>query len=307
MSDNLPADLKKLFGFYIEQRKSPPKDYVVAKGLVTSPTFFSISKLQQHLNNPLLNPDWIQLRYNEEHFELESEMLWKVVQRKELRFMDKQKINDSLVKGGSVILEGIDILEPAINAFLVKVDAAMPCALSNCVAFFSQRGNEAYRGHRDSDDVLVIQISGEKKWRLFAPQQRRMFGNFPLTLAQMGEQIAELVMQPGDALFMRAGVPHIVDTVGDHSLHLAFDLIDRTPNIETISDAANQQYNQGGENPHVPVSQVIDYYVGVLNDSAFQKSLAAKTQEIRDASARFRENIARTAGVRALSKYIPKE
>lgn len=307
MSDNLPPDLKKLFSFYIEQRKNPPKDFALAKGLIPSPSFFSVAKLQQHLNNPLLNPDWVQLRLNEEIFKLESEMLWKVVQHKELRFMDKQKINDVLVQGGSVILEGIDMLEPAINSFLMKVDAAMPCALSNCVAFFSQQGNEAYRGHRDTDDVLVIQLAGEKKWRIFAPQQRRYFGNFPLTLAQMGEQIAELVMQPGDAMFLRAGVPHIVDTTADHSLHLAFDLIDRTPNIETISDAANQQYNLGGEDPHVPAAKVVDYYISVLKDPAFQKSLEAKTQETREASSRFREKIARTIGVRALSKYIPKE
>lgn len=306
MSDNLPADLKKLFSFYIEQRNNPPKDYAHAKGLIQSPTFFSVAKLQEHLNNPLLNPDWVQLRNHEEIFKLESEMLWKVVQHKELRFMDKQKINDVLVQGGSVILEGIDMLEPAINSFLMKVDAAMPCALSNCVAFFSQKGNEAYRGHRDTDDVLVIQLSGEKKWRIFAPQQRRYFGNFPLTLAQMGEQIAELVMQPGDALFMRAGVPHIVDTIADHSLHLAFDLIDRTPNIETISDAANQQYNQGGENPHVPASKVIDYYIGILKDPKFQETAEIKTAEMREASARFREKIARTVGVRALSKYASK-
>ena len=307
MSDNLPTDLKKLFGFYIEQRNNPPKDYALAKGLISSPSFFSVAKLQQHLNNPLLRPEWVQLRLDEEIFNLETEVLWKVVQHKELRFMDKDKINDVLTRGGSVILEGIDMLEPAINTFLKKVDAAMPCALSNCVAFFSQKGNEAYRGHRDSDDVLVIQLSGEKKWRIFAPQQRRFFGNFPLTLAQMGEKISELVLQPGDALFLRAGVPHIVDTVADHSLHLAFDLIDRTPNIEKITHAANERYNHGGEDPHVPVTKVVDYYIDVLKDPAFLQDIETQTVETREASARFRERIGRTVGVRALSKYVSKD
>lgn len=123
----------------------------------------------------------------------------------------------------------------------------------------------------------------------------------------MGEQIVEVTMEPGDALFMRAGVPHIVHTADDHSLHLAFDLVDRTPNIETISDAANQRYNHGGENPHVPPSQVIDYYMGILTNPDFQKELSAKTEETRAASVKFRERILRTAGVRALSKFIPKD
>lgn len=307
MSDNLPVDLKKLFSFYIEQRKNPPKDYAYAQGLVPSPSFFSVERLQQHLNNPLLSPEWLQLRFDKEFFPLEKQMLWKMVQNKELRFIDKSIINEVLTKGGSIILEGLDILEPVINSFLIKVDAAMPCALSNSVAFFSQKNNEAYRGHRDQDDVLVIHLSGEKKWRIYAPQQRRYLGNYPLTIAQMGEQIAELVMRPGDALFMRAGVPHIVETVGDHSLHIAFDLIDKTPGVEDITYSANQRYKHGGENPHVPVAQVIDYYTGVLKDPKFLQEMSAFTEETRARAANFRQQISQTSGVRALSKYVLKE
>ncbi|MEJ2393119.1 MAG: cupin domain-containing protein [Gammaproteobacteria bacterium] len=306
MSDNLPADLKKLFAFYIEQRKNPPKDYAIAQGLIPSPSFFTVAKLQEHLNNPLLRPEWVQLRFQQEIFKLESDMLFKMVQHKELHFLNKDKINDVLSRGGSVILEGLDILEPVINTFLAKVDAAMPCALSNSVAFFSQKDNEAYRGHRDTDDVLVIHLSGEKRWRIFAPQQRRYFGNFPLTEAQMGEQIAEFVMQPGDALFMRAGVPHIVNTTGDHSLHLAFDLIDRTPNIENITHAANERYNHGGENPHVSPSQVADYYIGILQDPNFRRELEVMTEDTRASAVKFRERVVSTSSVRALSKYISK-
>lgn len=307
MSDNLPADLKKLFGFYIEQRKNPPKDFACAQGLLSLPSFFSVERLQQHLNNPLLSPEWVQLRFKEEFFPLEKEMLWKKVQEKDLRFIDKSRIHDVLARGGSIVLEGLDILEPVINAFLVKVDAAMPCALSNAVAFFSQKNNEAYRGHRDEDDVLVIQISGEKKWRIFAPQQRRYLGNFPLTVAQMGEQIAEIVMRPGDALFVRAGVPHLVETTGDHSLHIAFDLVDRTPGVEDISFSANQLYKQASENPHVPVSQVIDHYTGVLQDPKFLQEMSAYTEETRSKAANFRQQIGQASGVRALSKYISRE
>jgi len=128
MSDNLPPDLKKLFGFYVEQRNNPPRDYAHAPGLLSSPSFFSVERLQQHLNNPLLSPEWVQLRYKEEFFPLEKQMLWKKVQEKDLRFIDKTTIHEVLARGGSIILEGLDILEPAINTFLAKVDAAMPSA-----------------------------------------------------------------------------------------------------------------------------------------------------------------------------------
>lgn len=307
MSDNLPPELKKLFSFYVEQRKSPPKDFAHAKGLIPSPGFFSIARLQHHLNNPLLRPEWVQLRLKDEFFSLDSEMLFKLVQTRQISFMDKSKIDDVLREGGSIILEGIDILEPVINSFLAKVDAAMPCALSTCVAFFSQSGTEAYGGHRDADDVLVIHLSGEKRWRIFAPQQRRYEGNFPLTIAQMGEEIAEVIMQPGDAMYLRAGVPHLVDTTADHSLHLAFDLIDQTPGVVEISGVANSIYNRGGENPHVPASKVLEHYIGILQNPDFQKQLEVQTQAKRTASSHFRTQIGQTAGVRALSKFVTKQ
>ena len=80
--------------------------------------------------------------------------------------MDKRVLDGYLAQGASVVLEGLDILDAGINAFLAGLDAGFPLAFANCVAFFSQRGNEAYRGHFDADDVLVIHIAGEKRWRL---------------------------------------------------------------------------------------------------------------------------------------------
>lgn len=307
MADNLPTELKKLFKFYIEQRNHPPEAFTHVAGLIPSPSFFSVAKLQQHLGNPLLSPDWVQLHYNGEMVPLDTHTLWKTVQGRNLQFIDKQIVEDCIHQGGAVVLEGLDILEPTINAFAQKVDASMPCALSNCVAFFSQKANEAYAGHRDSDDVLVIHLAGEKLWHIFKPQQRRYFNNTSLTRAQMGELLAEVVMRPGDALFMPAGVPHIVKTTGDHSLHLAFDLIDRTPNVESMNEAACKHYNNGGENPHVPPSKVIDHYIRILQSPGFQQEITSMTEQTRMGAAQFRERIGRASVVRALSKYIPKE
>lgn len=303
MQDELHPDLKLLLDFFVRQRASPPQEYAHASGLMPSPSFFSVRALQQHLNNPLLGPEWVSVVARGQPVALEPACLWKTVQTKKLLFMDKELINDHLNRGAAIVLEGLDILDPNINAFVAKVDAALPCALSNGVAFFSQRENEAYAGHRDSDDVLVIQVSGEKLWHLFAPQQRAYIGNAPLTRPQMGRQIAEVLMRPGDALYVRAGVPHVCRTPGDYSLHLSFDLCDRTPNIEQITHEANARYNRACADAYAPAARVVDKYVAMLKTSDFQRDLEAATEQMRHNAATFRERIGRSSAVRALSKY----
>ena len=44
--------------------------------------------------------------------------------------------------------------------------------------------------------------------------------NRQVSMTEAGKRIADIVMKPGDALYVRAGVPHICETAADHSLHL---------------------------------------------------------------------------------------
>ena len=303
MEGELHPQLRTLLEFFLEQRKNPPEVYAVRPGLISQPDFFSVGDLQRHLNNPLLGPDWIHLRRNGQSVPLEPACLWKNIQTKKLLFMDKELINEQLRQGSAIVLEGLDILDTAINAFTARVDEALPCSLVNCAVFFSQRDNEAYGGHRDTDDVLVVQISGEKLWHVYAPQQRRYFNNSPLTVEQMKPEVAQITMRAGDALYVRAGVPHMCQTPASHSLHLAFDLCDRTPNIEQITHEANNRYNLSCADTYVPAAEVMERYVGMMQSDEFRKLLVTATQQIRNTAAEFRKRMGRTSVIRALDKF----
>lgn len=300
----LHPELETVLNFLRVHAACRPDAFAHAAGLTESPGFFSVSKLQALLNNPLLNPDWIDLRLGGAPVSLKDSVGSKTVQRKSLMFMDKSKINDCLRRGGAVVLEGIDILDAQINDFIGRVDDAFPCALANCVAFFSQQQNEAYGGHRDSDDVLVVQISGQKNWRLFEPQQRRYLNNSPLSPEEMGREIARLTLKAGDAMYIRAGVPHICQTSADHSLHLSFDLCDRSPAVEQITGEANLRYNHASEDPHVPARRVVDSYVSLIKSDAFLRDLENATHSIREEARAFRRRIGCAGNVDALSRYI---
>jgi ribosomal protein L16 Arg81 hydroxylase len=287
---------------FLSQALADPAPFRRASALCQADSFYSLYKLQQHLNNPLLSLDWLRVSLKNQVIDLESAALWKTVQRKKLVFIDKSSVQQAVDQGAAVVLEGLDILDPNINQLLQAIDALFPCTLSNAEAFFSQKANEAYAGHCDSDDVLVIQIEGTKHWRVHAPQQRRYFANSPLNAQQMGPLINEFDMHPGDVLYVRGGVPHRCTTPSDYSLHISIDLCDRTPNIEQISHAANQAYNHASAKPNASTSEVVEHYMGVLKNPSFMEKLQDATQEMQRETMRFRKRIGNSS-----SFVVPKK
>jgi ribosomal protein L16 Arg81 hydroxylase len=179
----------------------------------------------------------------------------------------------------------------------------MPCGMANCESFFSQAGNEAYEGHADSDDVLVLQLEGRKNWNLYEPQQRRYLGNENQSESKLGPVKYQVSMRPGDALYLRAGVPHLCSTPGKYSLHISCDVLDWTPNVEKITKEANSRYLHACEQPYEPGSKVIDKYIEILKSPAFQADLESETKLEREKIRRFRERIGRVSNIRSLAKF----
>ncbi|WP_176740424.1 JmjC domain-containing protein [Streptomyces sp. Ncost-T10-10d] len=75
--------------------------------------------------------------------------------------------------------------------------------------------------HRDDADVLAIQISGEKRWRVHAGPAD---GNWEPARedGDPGEVLLETVLRPGEVLYVPRGFAHHADAVGDApSVHLS--------------------------------------------------------------------------------------
>lgn len=300
----LHPDLQKLLEFYQEARAHPPEILLHRPGLITSPTFFGMADLQRHLSNPLIQPNMIDLAFQGKKVPLDPACFYKFVQQKKLFFMDKRFIEDYLSRGASVLLEGLDLLDPGINAFAAALDAGFPCALVNAEAFFSQHTSEVYGGHLDTDDVLVIQLSGEKKWRLYNRQNPRTVNLVDLTPAQMGRQIAEYVLRPGDALYVRSGVPHKCETPGSHSLHISFDLCDRIPNIDQMIELGLSHYRQDCAPPYTSAADVAQGFASLLQSESFKAEVAQRTEALRREVQVFRDSIGNASRRGYLERYV---
>jgi hypothetical protein len=303
MKQKLHKELQALFDFYLKQRQNLPEAFTYKAGVIDKPSFFTVADLQRHLNNPLLQPEWLYLKQDGVRVELEKFCFYKTVQNKQLNFIDKDVLNNEINKGAAVVLEGIDLLDAGINDFVARLDDSLPCVLSNAEVFFSQQDNEAYEAHCDADDVLVVQLAGKKTWNLYAPQQRRYANIQNLSDQQLGPVMQELTMRPGDALYLRAGVPHRCITNAPFSLHMSFDLVDSSPRIIDVNKEATNQYAHACELPYAPLADVVDRYVTILKSDQFQAALVEATEFKRNEILNFRKMVGRTSVVKSLNKF----
>jgi len=303
MKNKLHKELQALFDFYLQQRSNLPDVFDHRSGVINNPSFFKLSDLQHHLNNPLLQTEWLHVKLDGDRVELEKSCYYKTVQSRKLYFMDKELLNNAINKGAAVVLEGIDVLDSNVNEFAARLDSSLPCVLVNAEVFFSQQDNEAYEGHCDADDVLVVQLVGKKTWQLFQPQQRRYEEIQNLDDQQLGPVLQEITMRPGDALYVRAGVPHRCTTNAPYSLHMSFDLVDNTPTTAEITRQATNLYNHACELPYESTARVVDRYVSILQSDEFQAALEQATTYKRDEIAQFRQMLGRSATVRSLNKF----
>jgi len=153
---------RRIRDFYFKEGLGAPPEvtHVHRANLVPDQQLFSMEHLRRHLNNPLLDLNFLNLFQAGKPVDLADARVYKVVQKRKIEFVDLRVLQQQLEQGAACVLEGLDILEPEINRLAAALDRARAATFSNATVFFSQRGNEAYRGHLDTDDVLVVHLAG---------------------------------------------------------------------------------------------------------------------------------------------------
>jgi len=267
---------RRIRDFYFKDGLAAPPEvtHVHRPNLVPDQHLFSLEHLRRHLNNPLLDLNYLNLFQGGKPVDLAQANLYKLVQKRKIGFVDRRILQQHLEQGAACVLEGLDILEPEINTLATALDRGRVATFSNATAFFSQRGNEAYRGHVDTDDVLVIHMAGEKRWSLHRRQAPRRVNLADLEPAQMGAVEAEVVMRPGDVMYLRNYTPHRVETLSPYSLHVSFDLCDRQPSIEIALQMLLRHYDRDASPRGTPPIEDLDKLFRLSRTPAYAAEIA---------------------------------
>jgi hypothetical protein len=133
-------------------------------------------------------------------------------------------LHDLLSQGVSVIVNVIHHSIPQIRQLATAIEREMGIKTQvNAYLSFSKGG--AFKPHWDKHDVLVVQVYGHKRWRVWNAQVLNpMEMCDPSTVNASVAPDQELEMAPGDILFIPRGEPHSAAVSTKHSVHLTFGL-----------------------------------------------------------------------------------
>jgi hypothetical protein len=92
-----------------------------------------------------------------------------------------------------------------------------------CNAYYTPAGQMTFPTHWDTDDVFILQLEGRKSWTIFEPtiQDPLEYHKWDKYSYQLGEPVLDVVLEPGDVLYVPRGFSH---TVVSHAAYASFHL-----------------------------------------------------------------------------------
>jgi hypothetical protein len=136
------------------------------------------------------------------------------------------RVLELFADGHTVVLQGLHRTWGPITDFAGELTTELghPVQVN---AYVTPGSSQGFSAHYDVHDVFVLQVAGEKRWRIHEPvhpaplrdqpwEQRR-----PEVEARATEEpVLDAVLRPGDALYLPRGYLHAAEALGDVSCHL---------------------------------------------------------------------------------------
>jgi len=126
-----------------------------------------------------------------------------------------------------------------IHSMLSLLESEFGCMVGSN-AYLTPLNSQGFAPHYDDVDVFILQLEGYKRWRVYAPFNKRE--TLPRQssrdytekeIEENGDEVLDVVLSPGDVLYLPRGWIHQAETVSrpshmpkltgikdDHSLHL---------------------------------------------------------------------------------------
>jgi ribosomal protein L16 Arg81 hydroxylase len=130
-----------------------------------------------------------------------------------------ERVYELFRTGATLTWSAANHFSPALRA-LTRMLATRFAVDSGVTAFLTPAGRQGFTPHHDPVDLFIIQLEGTKHWKLWKPAFRKeTIGHYKL--AELGEPVIEVSLQPGDVLYMPYNTPHVAAAEDQVSLHLS--------------------------------------------------------------------------------------
>ncbi len=161
-------------------------------------------------------------------------------------YIDRGAVADRHRGGATIILNQAHQLDPTLARLCRGLEHVFSSHVQTNL-YLTPPNAQGFRTHYDNHDVLVIQVEGEKAWRLYdKPIDTPYRGEgFEPGKHATGDLRQEFVLKAGDCAYVPRGLMHDAQTSGDtSSLHITVGLITKTwadLMLEAVSEVALRQ------------------------------------------------------------------
>jgi len=140
--------------------------------------------------------------------------------------VDPAMVLREFAAGATIVLQGLHRTWPALQTFTRDLIAELghPAQVN---AYITPESNRGFDPHYDVHDVFVLQVSGEKHWRIHAPVRTHPRADEPWSQYRAAvesrareEPVLDVVLRPGDALYLPRGWLHSAVARAGTSIHL---------------------------------------------------------------------------------------
>jgi len=138
-------------------------------------------------------------------------------------------LHERLAEGATLVLDAVDELHTPLADFATALERFVRTGVQiNAYASFTP--TQGFGLHWDDHDTVVAQLAGSKRWRLYGSTRAApLHRDAALAPLPNREPIADLVLKPGDLLYVPRGWWHEVTAdQGEPSLHVTAGLQTRT-------------------------------------------------------------------------------
>jgi hypothetical protein len=130
-------------------------------------------------------------------------------------------VRRAVAHGKTLLITGMQQRWPAVAAMGRALETFFGCMVHTNL-YFTPPGAQGFDPHYDTHEVFVLQIDGDKHWRLYGPGKELPLPNDKSAISkeQLGPPTQEVLLRSGDLLYLPRGHIHEAHTSESASLHL---------------------------------------------------------------------------------------
>ena len=132
-----------------------------------------------------------------------------------------------LRNGATLVIDSIDELQDPVAELAEDIDRTLRCRIQvNMYAGWRQ--SPGFDLHWDDHDVLVLQVSGRKHWRVYGMTREHPLRGDRHVLKPEGAPVWDGVLESGDTMYIPRGWWHVAVPMDEPTLHLTIGLHTQT-------------------------------------------------------------------------------